>query len=941
MQLVKFKQWIFLGFFISIAVMLTLLGFIYANIKSSQIISVQLQHQLGQLNRQQQLLIDLQNIENGQRGFVITADKKFLNTFLLGKQSLQNDTSGLRYGISNIPGHQKTFDSLNLLIREKILFAENCIRLRSEFGEDSSEAFIAHSKGWLLMNQIRDKITHLNQHLLTTISRLESENRVLMKTRKRNFIGLTLVLVCLFIIIYLIFRKGFRLQFNRERTLNYNTAIVNNLIDPVITADMNFHIVSWNHHAEKLFGFTLAEVKGKRIRHVLHTQSHIYTLEEIRDFIFNDGFWNGDLVYHQKNGIPVFMNVSTSLLRDEKDIPYGTVSILRDISHYEKVQQQLKEGSELLQREVQQKITDFNHLLDRTTDAFISLDKNLHYVFVNRKAAALHQWPAEQLIGQSIHQFGPSIWDQEFLAALHVKREEPFENNRQTFHEETGQWYDNWIYSDSESISIFFRNITAKKINEQTLMQAQEELRYLNERMSLILGATNEAIWDWDLTTNRIWGNQQYRELIGETHYDEAKNFEIFMSRIHPEDRMKGLELFENIVKEKGEKLVSEIRIVQQDDTYVVMLNRQKILYDKNGQPYRILGSLQDITLRRTYEQQILLEKDLSDTLINSLPGVFYMFNKEGRYLRWNKNIEVITGYSSEEMSTFHPINFVPEDQRAMLAEKIANVFNYGIDNAEADLLTKDNRRLPYSFTGIYINYNGEDCMMGVGIDISERIKVQEELRELASHLQNVREEERARISREIHDELGQLLTGMKIDLSWLNKKLSSSPVPILEKMKELMTLSDEIMKNVRSIATQLRPSLLDDLGLVAALEWQSDEFEKRYNIKTDFFSSVSYVNLDKDSATAIFRIYQESLTNILRHAQADFLSTVLTITNNKLCLRISDNGIGFNEKEIVNKKTLGLLGMKERTLMLKGSFKIESQPDKGTGIIIEIPLNS
>lgn len=222
-----------------------------------------------------------------------------------------------------------------------------------------------------------------------------------------------------------------------------------------------------------------------------------------------------------------------------------------------------------------------------------------------------------------------------------------------------------------------------------------------------------------------------------------------------------------------------------------------------------------------------------------------------------------------------------------------------------------------------------------------KKLKLKLNCRELAKHLQHIREEERTRIAREIHDELGQQLTGLKMDLSWLQKRSNHLNTEFDEKLISSLALVDETVKTVRRISTQLRPSILDDLGLISALEWQSDEMQKRYHIHSLFFSNVSSINLKSEIATAIFRIYQESLTNVLRHAQATEVNTTIELNSNQLMLVISDNGIGFDEKFIKDKKTLGLLGMKERTLMLGGTFKIESKEKEGTTLIVNIPFDN
>ncbi|MEI9955748.1 MAG: PAS domain S-box protein, partial [Ferruginibacter sp.] len=183
----------------------------------------------------------------------------------------------------------------------------------------------------------------------------------------------------------------------------------------------------------------------------------------------------------------------------------------------------------------------------------------------------------------------------------------------------------------------------------------------------------------------------------------------------------------------------------------------------------RLLVFVRDISERLKAQNEILKEKNLSDSIINSLPGIFYLYNKEGKFLRWNTNFEAVSGYSHQEVSNMHPLDFFAEDEKELLLEKITNVFVSGEENVQANFLTKTKEKIPFYFTGIAIDYEGTTCLMGVGLDFSERIKAQEEiketsekLRQLTAHLLSVREEERKRIGREIHDELGQQLTQLK-----------------------------------------------------------------------------------------------------------------------------------------------------------------------------------
>jgi signal transduction histidine kinase len=224
---------------------------------------------------------------------------------------------------------------------------------------------------------------------------------------------------------------------------------------------------------------------------------------------------------------------------------------------------------------------------------------------------------------------------------------------------------------------------------------------------------------------------------------------------------------------------------------------------------------------------------------------------------------------------------------------------------------------------------------------VSEARLLGEELRTLSAHLQNIREQERIHIAREMHDELGQLLTGFKMDVVILKRKLvgfEQNGVP--DKLAAMEKIVDSAVNFVRKLSAELRPSLLDEVGLVPALEWHSQEFEKRYNIKVRFQSSTETVQTSSVIATGLFRMFQESLTNVARHSGAKAVEAVLQATDDQLDLSICDDGKGFNSEEPGERKTLGLLGMRERAIMIGGKLNITSEPGKGTTVNIVVPLN-
>ena len=235
---------------------------------------------------------------------------------------------------------------------------------------------------------------------------------------------------------------------------------------------------------------------------------------------------------------------------------------------------------------------------------------------------------------------------------------------------------------------------------------------------------------------------------------------------------------------------------------------------------------------------------------------------------------------------------------------------------------------------------------LGIVRDLTERIEAENQLqesyrqiRELTDHLQNIREEERSHIAREIHDELGQQLTVLKMDVSWLNKKMPMDDEPVKRKLKSLTDMLDGTVKTVRRISSELRPSVLDDLGLVAAMEWHLNEFERRSGIKTEFHEPEIELETNETVKTGLFRIFQESLTNVVRHAAASKVKINLSEKNGFILLRIEDDGKGFNKLQVHNKRTLGILGMKERTAMMGGTYVIESSPGQGTIVVVSVPL--
>lgn len=216
-----------------------------------------------------------------------------------------------------------------------------------------------------------------------------------------------------------------------------------------------------------------------------------------------------------------------------------------------------------------------------------------------------------------------------------------------------------------------------------------------------------------------------------------------------------------------------------------------------------------------------------------------------------------------------------------------------------------------------------------------------EQLRQLANHLQEVREEERTRIARELHDQFGQTLSVLKMDLAWIGKHLRHPDPSIQAKLDSMGAVIDSTLQVLHRVCTELRPVILDDFGLAAAIQWQAEDFQNRTGIACRVMLDTEADKLTRDESTAVFRIFQETLTNVLRHAAATEVSVRLWEEDGQLMLEIADNGKGIKDSEINSPTSLGLIGMRERVYALSGTMRFSGIHDKGTRVIVAVPVNA
>jgi PAS domain S-box-containing protein len=366
-----------------------------------------------------------------------------------------------------------------------------------------------------------------------------------------------------------------------------------------------------------------------------------------------------------------------------------------------------------------------------------------------------------------------------------------------------------------------------------------------------------------------------------------------------------------------------------------------------------VVLTFRDITARKHSEEALRDSEERFHTFMNNSPVVAFIKDETGRYLFGNRAWAVQFGQGPEALLGKTDFDLWPEETARQFRHSDAAALQSDgpVEFTESGAHPDGSPWHWMVFKFLVRDAAGRRLVGGLALDITERKHAEEalkesrqQLRSLAAHLQSVREEERTRIAREVHDELGQLLTGFKMDLAWLDKRLAGLPehpvrAPLIDKVKTMSGLIDDMVRSVRKIAAELRPGVLDDLGLVAAMEWQAREFQARTGIECQYTSAVDAAPVNSDICTNVFRIFQETLTNVARHAGASRVTAHLSGGNGQLVLEVRDNGRGVTEAEKLNSHSFGLLGMRERAMMFGGGFQITGAPGQGTTVRVTVPV--
>jgi PAS domain S-box-containing protein len=479
-------------------------------------------------------------------------------------------------------------------------------------------------------------------------------------------------------------------------------------------------------------------------------------------------------------------------------------------------------------------------------------------------------------------------------------------------------------------------DITGRKRVERLLEESEARLAKIIEAspMSIAINSIEDGRFvEANPAFEELWGYTR-DELIGRTP------LELGFWPV-PEDR----ERFIADLQREGVVYGREFRLARKDGELRDIL-ASIALVDLKGRKFSLFQSL-DITERKRAERLLEeSERRLAKVIEASPEAITIASIDDGTFIQVNPAGERLCGYSREEMIGRSAVDLGfwvdPEERRRL----VADLQRGGeVRGREIRLRHKNGEVRDILCSAALIDLKGRKFILFQAIDITEHkaaekaLREQElVLRELSAHHEAVREGERAHIAREVHDELGQALTALKMELSVLGMKSGKSAPRTKEPVQGLKARVDSIIQTVRDVATALRPAALD-LGLLPGVEWLVGEFRKRSGIQCTVSLTGNDIVLPEDRSIVLFRILQESLTNISRHAAARKVEILLDHDAERIRMDVQDDGVGFDVEAARGRKTFGLLGMRERAIMLRGEMSITSAPGRGTRVSVSMPI--
>ena len=949
------------------------------------------------LQHAEALMSSVKDNESGARGYVLTGQKTFLEQVERSKKRAEIELNSLKSLTADNAQQQQMVDSLIIHADKRIAYSDSNILTYDEKGQSAAFELVRTGRGRLISEQVRrfvDTIKGVENILL-------EERKDLNEEKARNLT--TILSVCVIGILFLmgIFLQKVRVDYRTKKKAATELAKMNDelelrvekrthelaeskriltetferITDAFVSFDDQWNFVYINKKAGEIFGRPATDLIGKNIWNTFPEAKErpsfkaLHQAMETQQFVYvetrhpESDLWFENHIYPSPGGVSVFF---------------------KDVTEKKRADKKLKESEE-----------NYRLLIERISDAFIALDKDWRYTYANKAVGELVGMSSASLIGKNVWELFPQAKDSATYQLFHKAMQEQRYMYNEDYFEPLDLWQENHVYPSAEGISVFIKNVTERKKAEQKIIKANRLYFFISQVNQMIVRTTNQETLFKEACRIAVELGKfklAWIGLIDETSQTVVPEIyagagEEYLSEIKPisvRNVPEGLGPTGRAIREGKYHICNDIEL----DPQMLPWKEQAL---NNGYRSsmalpikkfgRVIGAFSLYSPEKNFfdESEIaLLEEAVGDvsfalevfekesqrqkaelgvveserryhTLAEVSPVGIFHTDEKGSTTYVNPRWCQISGMTYEAAMGNGWFDAVHEEDKDKLrrgweeatSKKEVSVSEYRFVRPNGSIAWVIGQAIPERDTeGNIVGY------VGTTTDITERKKYEKELeetseklRQLTAHLLNIREEERKRIGREIHDELGQQLTAIKMDVSWIAKKTDPANEAFKTKLQNVIGLLDGGNQSIRRILNELRPVILDDYGLVEALKWQAQQFSSNTGVPVDFRTSESQIRVAEEITTCVFRVFQEALTNITRYAKASKVMVSLDVDNESILLNIEDNGTGFDTESSKTKKSFGILGMKERVFSLNGSFNLVSAPGKGTRITINLPI--
>jgi PAS domain S-box-containing protein len=703
--------------------------------------------------------------------------------------------------------------------------------------------------------------------------------------------------------------------------------------DVIIVRDLEERIQYFNQGAERVLGWKAEEVKGRRVTELFFQDAPAFAAAQAT--LLRTGIWSGELLGFDKNQRPIIFQSRWTLVHENNESVPLVVSIYTDITERKLVEEKLKEQEALSKR-----------ILGAALEGFCRLDLRGNYLDVNAAYCRISGYSRDELLSMNISDLDINLPTSE-LALRHIRHicKSGGERFEQCYRRKDGRTIYVEVFATSlklreNYIFEFLRDHTARKEAENQLRASEERFRQLTDNL-------RQVFWMTDVAKSEIlYVSPAYEEIWGRTCQSlYASNLD-WVEAIHPEDRQR---VATAIFTKQTEGQFDEVyRIVRPDGSIRWIQDRAIPVHDESGAVYRIAGLAEDITKRKEGWDALYESEALKSAIMRVALDAIITIDHAGSIIELNSAAEKMFAKARAKLVGQDIAQIIPLSLRPWFQAGLASCFlgkqgpTTG-NRVELPVLRTDGNRFYAELAITRIERKGQPAFTLYIRDITQRKRSEEELRSFHRRIIEVQETERLRIAGELHDGINQIIASVKMRL----KKVADSLPQLKPAAREILSRCDQLLVKAldenRRIARNLRPSDLDHFGLFAACQNHCDEMQLRCNLKIQCHIDAFSQRLAPEMELNLFRIIQEAIANIEKHAQAQAVKIHLGFKNDSITLKISDDGRGFDlKKNGTRRKTsggFGLTHMRERAASLGGTFEIQSALKKGTTITVTVPV--